>query len=84
MNKSITRLGHRRRLLVRYLFFHLILVLRSLVADRRWDRTVAHFHGLPHPLNLAFHSYDQHLVASNDTDIITSVIDCLYFFWSLT
>ncbi|KAJ3813805.1 hypothetical protein F5876DRAFT_34250 [Lentinula aff. lateritia] len=43
----------------------------EVASDRRWDRTVAYFHGLPHPLNLAFHSYDQHLVASNDTDIIT-------------
>ncbi|KAJ3774118.1 hypothetical protein FB446DRAFT_492928 [Lentinula raphanica] len=43
----------------------------EVASDRRWDRTVAHFYGPPNPLNLAFHSYDQHLVASNDTDIIT-------------
>ncbi|KAJ3722358.1 raptor N-terminal caspase like domain-containing protein [Lentinula raphanica] len=43
----------------------------EVASDRRWDRTVTHFYGPPNPLNLAFHSYDQHLVASNDTDIIT-------------
>ncbi|KAJ3739761.1 hypothetical protein DFH05DRAFT_1512697 [Lentinula detonsa] len=43
----------------------------DVASDRRWDRTVAHFYGPAHPLNLAFHSFDQHLVASNDTDIIT-------------
>ncbi|KAF9058349.1 hypothetical protein BDP27DRAFT_1344006 [Rhodocollybia butyracea] len=43
----------------------------EVASDRRWDRAVAHFQGPAYPLNLAFHSYDQHLVASNDTDIVT-------------
>ncbi|KAE9410212.1 hypothetical protein BT96DRAFT_952907 [Gymnopus androsaceus JB14] len=43
----------------------------EVASDRRWDRTVATLIGPAFPLNMAFHSYDQHLVVSNDTDIVT-------------
>ncbi|KAF5376558.1 hypothetical protein D9757_008290 [Collybiopsis confluens] len=43
----------------------------EVASSRRWDRTVANFRGPANPLNLAFHSYDQHLFVANDTDVIT-------------
>ncbi|KIK63862.1 hypothetical protein GYMLUDRAFT_40943 [Collybiopsis luxurians FD-317 M1] len=43
----------------------------EVASSRRWDRTVANFRGPAYPLNMAFHSYDQHLFVANDTDVIT-------------
>lgn len=57
---------------------HGLLTLHP-AADRRWDRTVATFVGPAFPLNMAFHSYDQHLVVSNDTDIISLVLFSKFF-----
>ncbi|KAG6857290.1 hypothetical protein H0H87_006483 [Tephrocybe sp. NHM501043] len=39
--------------------------------DRRWDRPVATLQANGHPLTMAFHSYDQHLVVANETDMIS-------------
>ncbi|KAF5385356.1 hypothetical protein D9615_001068 [Tricholomella constricta] len=43
----------------------------SIAEDRRWDRPVATLQVAGHPLTMAFHSYDQHLVVANETDMIT-------------
>lgn len=40
--------------------------------DRRWDRPVATFQTSGYPLTMAFHSYDQHLVVANESDMIRS------------
>ncbi|KAJ7591195.1 raptor N-terminal caspase like domain-containing protein [Mycena floridula] len=36
----------------------------------RWDRSVATFNGPANPLTMAFHSYDQHLVIANESDLV--------------
>lgn len=41
--------------------------------DRRWDRPVATLQVPGHALTMAFHSYDQHLVVANETDMIRLV-----------
>ncbi|KAG5654155.1 hypothetical protein H0H81_006867 [Sphagnurus paluster] len=43
----------------------------SLAEDRPWDRPVTTLQVAGHPLTMAFHSYDQHLVVANETDMIT-------------
>ncbi|KAG5644146.1 hypothetical protein DXG03_009040 [Asterophora parasitica] len=43
----------------------------SIAEGRRWDRPVATLQVAGHPLTMAFHSYDQHLVVANETDMIT-------------
>ncbi|TFK42159.1 hypothetical protein BDQ12DRAFT_677728 [Crucibulum laeve] len=37
----------------------------------RWDRLVTNLQVSGHPLTMAFHSYDQHLVVASETDMIT-------------
>ncbi|EDR15987.1 uncharacterized protein LACBIDRAFT_242724, partial [Laccaria bicolor S238N-H82] len=37
----------------------------------RWDKTVATFQVQGYPLTMAFHSYDQHLVIANESDMIS-------------
>ncbi|KII94228.1 hypothetical protein PLICRDRAFT_101175 [Plicaturopsis crispa FD-325 SS-3] len=37
---------------------------------RTWDKPVATLHVQGHPLMMAFHSFDQHLVVTNETDMI--------------
>ncbi|KAK0233895.1 raptor N-terminal caspase like domain-containing protein [Armillaria fumosa] len=36
----------------------------------RWDRPVATLQSIGHPMTMAFHSYDQHLVVANEHDIV--------------
>jgi hypothetical protein len=43
------------------------------VETRRWDRPVATLHTTGHPISIAFHSYDQHLVVANELDMIRCV-----------
>jgi len=38
--------------------------------DCRWDRPVATLQVMGHPLSMAFHSYDTHLVVANESDMI--------------
>ncbi|KAF4573505.1 WD repeat RAPTOR family protein [Pleurotus pulmonarius] len=37
----------------------------------RWDRPVASLHIQGHPLTMAFHAYDQHLIIANEADSVT-------------
>ncbi|KAJ8501646.1 hypothetical protein ONZ45_g12060 [Pleurotus djamor] len=37
----------------------------------RWDRPVASLHVQGHPLTMAFHAYDQHLIIANEADSVT-------------
>ncbi|KNZ76317.1 WD repeat-containing protein mip1 [Termitomyces sp. J132] len=39
--------------------------------EREWKRPVATVQATGHPLTMAFHSYDQHLVVANETDMIS-------------
>ncbi|KAK0433965.1 hypothetical protein EV421DRAFT_1841786 [Armillaria borealis] len=41
-----------------------------LLACHRWDRPVATLQSIGHPMTMAFHSYDQHLVVANEHDIV--------------
>lgn len=44
---------------------------QAAVADScKWDRPVATIQAQGHPLTMCFHSYDQHLVIANETDMI--------------
>lgn len=40
------------------------------VDERKWDKPVATIQVTGHPLTMAFHSYDKHLVVANETDMI--------------
>ncbi|KAF8899316.1 raptor N-terminal caspase like domain-containing protein [Infundibulicybe gibba] len=42
-----------------------------VAAECRWDRPVATLHVSGYPLTMAFHSYDQHLMVANESDMIT-------------
>ncbi|KAG6812628.1 hypothetical protein H0H92_001711 [Tricholoma furcatifolium] len=45
---------------------------QSAPAEHRpWDRPVATLQTTGHPLTMAFHSFDQHLVVANETDMIS-------------
>ncbi|KAF5351586.1 hypothetical protein D9758_007263 [Tetrapyrgos nigripes] len=43
----------------------------DIASQRTWDRSVATLQGIANPLTLTFHSYDQHLVVANETDVVT-------------
>ncbi|KAK1224893.1 Target of rapamycin complex 1 subunit kog1 [Marasmius sp. AFHP31] len=43
----------------------------DVASFNRWDRPVASLQGLANPLIMAFHSYDKHLIVTNETDLIT-------------
>ncbi|KAK7466385.1 Target of rapamycin complex 1 subunit kog1 [Stygiomarasmius scandens] len=43
----------------------------DVASQRPWDRPVATLHGIANPLTLTFHSYDQHLVVTNESDVVT-------------
>ncbi|KAF9022601.1 hypothetical protein BDZ89DRAFT_1070539 [Hymenopellis radicata] len=36
-----------------------------------WDRSVATLQATGHPMTMAFHSYDKHLVVANENDVVT-------------
>ncbi|KAF6748431.1 hypothetical protein DFP72DRAFT_576071 [Ephemerocybe angulata] len=40
-------------------------------ASSRWDKPVATLHVPGHPLTMAFHSFDKHLIVANEHDMIT-------------
>ena len=40
----------------------------------RWDRPIATIHTNYYPAQVALHAYDPHLVATNETDMITYVV----------
>ncbi|KZP15647.1 hypothetical protein FIBSPDRAFT_895647 [Athelia psychrophila] len=48
-----------------------IEVARTHAEDSRWDKYVSKLQVPGYPLQLAFHSYDSHLVVANDTDMIS-------------
>jgi len=43
----------------------------EVAQDHRWDRPVANLQVPGHPLTMAFHAYDQHLVVANESDLIS-------------
>ncbi len=49
-------------------FVFLCFSLRS--ESRRWDLSVTNLSVNGHPLTMAFHSYDQHLIIANEHDMI--------------
>lgn len=72
MNKFIRRLRATVLLLVRA-FIEVCCGIDTVTEDRRWERPVATLQIAGHPLTMAFHSYDQHLVVANETDMISFV-----------
>jgi len=40
------------------------------IDNGRWDRTVATLSVSGHPLNMALHAFDDHLVVANENDMI--------------
>jgi hypothetical protein len=51
-------------------WLHFILVLPQYTEPGRWDKTMATFPVQGYPLTMAIHSYDQHLVIANESDMI--------------
>ncbi|KAH9486204.1 Target of rapamycin complex 1 subunit mip1 [Psilocybe cubensis] len=43
----------------------------SMAEHHRWDRSVASINISGHPMTMAFHSYDKHLVIANEHDMIS-------------
>lgn len=41
-----------------------------MLENHRWDRPVASLNISGHPMTMAFHSYDKHLVIANEHDMI--------------
>jgi hypothetical protein len=75
MTKSCRKLDSKQMLQVTQ--YHPCVLLptdrKFSLALSHWDRAVASLQGKGHIINQAFHSFDTHLVTSNDDDIITFV-----------
>lgn len=57
----------------KYVYNLFIPTTNHIPEERRWDRPVVTLQVAGHPLTMAFHSFDQHLVVANETDMIRSV-----------
>lgn len=74
-SECLLRRGHRRSMQVSSIpsdsvYFAVTFVGSELCS---WDRTVATLQTSGHPLSLAFHSYDPHLIVANESDAIRCV-----------
>lgn len=49
-----------------------------LAEKSRWDRPVTTLNISGHPLTMAFHAYDNHLIVANEHDMIRFV-SCFFF-----
>jgi hypothetical protein len=73
MIKSSRSLNPSLKLHVRTFIVHTdaLGLLRHNLEECKWDRPVATLQVTGHPLCMAFHAYDKHLIIANESDMIT-------------